>query len=304
MPGGGEPGHVGADLGEDHVRAGQADPGDLIQAGYRVGERGGLRGDPLVQGGDVGADRVDPAQHGAEQEGVVAGEVAGEGLFQHGDLGAHAAPGQLCQHLRVPLPGDQRGEHVPPGDPEDVGDDRAELDAGVFEQLLGLLLSAVGAANRSARYRVRSRSCGLAAAARSWTQHLPFGDLAQPDCVELVFSELRNDQGISGSGRCPRACKRVSWLAGWVAGVVTARPATSGKAGMPSWVLPWRRAVIWSIWASLCRAPARLTFSPSASPSQRAASASAIRAVRLPQISARRGRWAGSGRSSGQRGQD
>ena len=30
---------------------------------------------------------------------------------------------------------------------------------------------------------------------------------------------------------------RVSWLAGWVAGVVTARPATSGKAGRPSWVL-------------------------------------------------------------------
>jgi hypothetical protein len=71
---------------------------------------------------------------------VVVGEVAGEGLFQHGDLGAHAAPGQLRQHLRVPLPGDQRGEHVPPGDPEYVGDDRAELDAGVLQQFLGPLL--------------------------------------------------------------------------------------------------------------------------------------------------------------------
>jgi hypothetical protein len=36
-------------------------PGDLIQASHRVGERGGLRRDPLVQGGDVGGDRVDPA---------------------------------------------------------------------------------------------------------------------------------------------------------------------------------------------------------------------------------------------------
>ena len=43
VPGGGEAGHVGADLGEDHIRAGQADAGDLIQAGHRVGERGGLR---------------------------------------------------------------------------------------------------------------------------------------------------------------------------------------------------------------------------------------------------------------------
>src|SRR5215472_11440206 len=33
VPGSGEAGHVGADLGEDHIRAGQADAGDLIQPG-------------------------------------------------------------------------------------------------------------------------------------------------------------------------------------------------------------------------------------------------------------------------------
>ena len=43
MPDGGEPGHVRADLGEDHIGAGQADAGDLIEPGYRVGERGGPR---------------------------------------------------------------------------------------------------------------------------------------------------------------------------------------------------------------------------------------------------------------------
>ena len=133
MPGGGEPGHVGADLSEDHVRAGQADPGDLIELGDRGRERGGLLGDPLIQGGDIGADRVDPAQHRAKQERVVAGEVTGEGLFQHGDLAAHGAPGQLREHLRVLLPGDQRREHVPAGDPEDVRDDRADLDAGILQ---------------------------------------------------------------------------------------------------------------------------------------------------------------------------
>src|SRR5690349_4775343 len=87
----------------------------------------------------------------------------------------------------------------------------------------------------------------------------------------------------------------------WLGGLVLARPAVSVKAGMLSWVAWLRRAVIWSIWASLARAPARLTFSPSASPSQRRDSASAMRAVRLSRIWTRRGRAAGSGRRSGQR---
>jgi hypothetical protein len=115
VPGGGEPGHVGADLGEDHVRAGQ---------------RGGLLGDVLIQHGDIGADRIDPPEHGAEQERMMVSEVTGERLLQHGDLAAHGTPGQLREHLRVSFPGDQRRQHVPAGDPEDIGDDRAELDAG------------------------------------------------------------------------------------------------------------------------------------------------------------------------------
>src|SRR5215470_17660332 len=56
-----------------------------------------------------------PGQHGAQQERVMIGEVAGERLFQHGDLLAHAAPGQLREHLGAALSGHQRGEHVPPG---------------------------------------------------------------------------------------------------------------------------------------------------------------------------------------------
>jgi hypothetical protein len=194
VPGGGEPGHVGADLGEDHVRAGQADPGDLIEPGDRGRERGGLLGDPGVQRGDIGADRVDPPEHGAEQERVVLGEVAGEGLFQHGDLGAHAAPGQLREHLRVPLPGDQRCEHVAAGDPEDVGDDRADLDAGVFQELLGpLLLRRPGSDQVGA---VPGQVPQLADRRRrheAWAEHLPLGDLGQPDGVLLVFSDCSGE---------------------------------------------------------------------------------------------------------------
>src|SRR5215813_9580767 len=42
--------------------------------------------------------------------------------------------------LGLRSPGGQRGEHVSAGDTEDVGDDRTELDARVFEQLLCPLL--------------------------------------------------------------------------------------------------------------------------------------------------------------------
>jgi hypothetical protein len=58
---------------------------------------------------------------------------------------------------------------------------------------------------------------------------------------------------------------------------------------------------IWSIWASFWAAAARLTCRPSVSPVQRSRWASPMRAIRLSRILASRGRWAGSGRSSGQR---
>ena len=67
------------------------------------------------------------------------------------------------------------------------------------------------------------------------------------------------------------------------------RPAVSVKLGMPSWTVLVRLALIWSIWASLAFAPARLTLRPSASPYQRWDSASAMRAMRLSRISSSRG---------------
>src|SRR5690242_21161179 len=43
-------------------------------------------------------------------------------------------------HPGVTLPGDQRLQHVPPGDAEDVTDHRGQLDLSVLEQLLRPLL--------------------------------------------------------------------------------------------------------------------------------------------------------------------
>jgi hypothetical protein len=64
------------------------------------------------------------------------GEEPGECLLQLRDLGFQPASRQRCERLRVPLAGDQRCHHVPPGDAEDVGGDHGQLDPGVFEQLL------------------------------------------------------------------------------------------------------------------------------------------------------------------------
>jgi hypothetical protein len=82
--------------------------------------------------------------------------------------------------------------------------------------------------------------------------------------------------------------------------VWVARPTMVEKLGMPRLtVLRW--AASWSSWVSFWRAPARLIWSPSTSPSQPSRRASSMRACRLSRISSMRRRPAGSGRRSGQR---
>ena len=74
------------------------------------------------------------------------------------------------------------------------------------------------------------------------------------------------------------------------------------NVGMPRWTLV-ERAVIWSSWSSFWRAPARLIWRPSASPSHPSVLASAMRAIRLSRTSMSRPRWVTSGRNSGHRTQ-
>jgi hypothetical protein len=129
----GEAGHVGADLGERVLGGGDADAGDLIELGDLGGVRGDGLADPGGEGIDLGGGRVDPGQHHARHEGVVIGEVPGQRLLQDAGLGAHVLAGQASQLVRVALPADQGGEHVPAGGAEDVADYRGQFDLGVFE---------------------------------------------------------------------------------------------------------------------------------------------------------------------------
>src|SRR5258706_8295936 len=109
------------------------------------------------------------------------------------------------------------------------------------------------------------------------------------------FSELRQIGRVVGL--------RVQVRLTVVLVLVVVRPAMSRKAGMPRLTADWRRAMSPSTWASLASAAARLTLSPSASPSQPCCPASAMRAVRFSLMAASLGRCDGSMRSRGQRTQ-
>ena len=81
MSGGGESAHIDTDLREDDVCCGGSDSGDLIEFLHRQGERGDHLLDLGFERGDVGVQRVDPAQHPAQQEAVVVSEMPGERLL-------------------------------------------------------------------------------------------------------------------------------------------------------------------------------------------------------------------------------
>ena len=119
MAAGGELGHVGAGLG-DGVLGGAAAP---ARHGFCLLELFLVRGqqllDHLGQLGDLGGEPVDALQHGLQQGGMRRGEElrAVQGVLQLGDLAAGPGAGQLGEHLRVALPGDQVIHDVPAGDP-------------------------------------------------------------------------------------------------------------------------------------------------------------------------------------------
>jgi hypothetical protein len=130
---------------------GAADPGDLIQPVDRLDERGDRRLDAGLQCGDVGAGLVDPPKHGLQQEGVMVGEVAMEGLLQQGGLGAQAAPGQLRQGLGSRSPATSAASIARPETPkmsEATTDSLIWASPGSFSTRC---FSAVLAATRSAR---------------------------------------------------------------------------------------------------------------------------------------------------------
>jgi len=79
---GGKAAHVDADLGDQLLGGGGADPGDLIELGRLAGERADRRLDLGVKGGDLLAVPVDVVQHHPQDRRVVVGEEPAQRLLQ------------------------------------------------------------------------------------------------------------------------------------------------------------------------------------------------------------------------------
>ena len=185
-PGGRGGGGQGADRGVEQL-------GDLVDA------RGQL---------------VELAQQQPGQPGVVVGEPAVQGPFQGGPPGAGPAPGQLGQHLRAALPGDQRLDHRPAGHPEHVGEHRGDLDQGVLEQLLDPLLDpgAVLDQVEPGPGQIPHLAHRLGGHQRRG-QHRPLGELGQPHRVDLVGLRAARDvlhlRGVDQPHRQPGRLEQV-----------------------------------------------------------------------------------------------
>jgi hypothetical protein len=136
VPCGRQDGHVGADLGQDHLGRVSPHPGDALKQDQLGLERGDGGLDPLGDGRDVGFEVVDVGEHALEQKGVVLTEPGGERLLQGGELRPQLAPGELGHRLGVGHAGDEGPHHVASRGAHHVGGDQGELDAGVLQGLV------------------------------------------------------------------------------------------------------------------------------------------------------------------------
>ncbi|HTE68730.1 MAG TPA: hypothetical protein VK942_08235, partial [Actinomycetes bacterium] len=105
------------------MRGGLADPGDLIQPVDRVGGRGDQLLELGVELGEVGIQRVHPAQQLAQQEGVLVGEAPGERLLQQRQLGALSVDAGVVEaSAQVLEPCGRVGQRVPDDDQDGAAD--------------------------------------------------------------------------------------------------------------------------------------------------------------------------------------
>jgi hypothetical protein len=149
------------------------------------GAKGGqVRLDLGVQGGDVGVDPVDRASILASRNRWWSSKCLVKASRTAGSC-PHPAPGHVRENRGVAFPGDQSSHRLPAGDPEDRMS-LATTDSliGVLQRFLNPLLLRGPGPNQV--HPVPGQIPQLAQRPgwhEAGPQHLPFGDLAQPDRV-------------------------------------------------------------------------------------------------------------------------
>jgi hypothetical protein len=114
-------------------------------------------------------------------------EMPGQRLDESVELAAHPAPGHLRQRPGIALTGDQRSQHLPAGDSQDVADHAGQLDLGIFQQLLQALLLPGLLPHQSAAVTGQiPQPPDLLRVHQARAAHAPLGDLGQPHRVQPV----------------------------------------------------------------------------------------------------------------------
>ena len=205
MRGGGEAGHVDADLGDDALGGPFADPGDGVEAVTGLDEREPISlvvatGRRLVvELGDGRFEVGGVVQAQPDQQGVVVAEPAAQRFAQLGDLLAQHPLGQLGEHVGVAFTGDQRRQHRPARHPQHVRGDRVQLDPGVLEGLLDPL--ALGGVGLDQPFAVAGQVPQLAdrrGRHEAAAQQAVLEQLGQPLGVSHVGLAARQDLDVAG----------------------------------------------------------------------------------------------------------
>ena len=189
------------------------------QGRRRAGDQGQLLPDLLVQGGDLGADRVDQPQVHRGLERVDVTEPAGQGLGELGPGGPRPLVAQRGQRGRGAFPGDQGIEEPAAAGTGQVRDHHRDLQQRVFQDLLhpgpGLVLGQPGP-GPGQRPQVPDR---LRRHERP-AQHPPLVQLAQPHAVGLA--------ALAPPGQVPDVADQLHLQPGRLAQVVPHTPVAAG----------------------------------------------------------------------------
>jgi len=118
--GGGKYAHIGAGFGDEHISDDLGPPRDADQ--QFPGEAKGFDRllEAFIETGDVGAVGIDAVQVQPHHKRVMVIESAAQRLSELRDLLAHPCFGQIGEHRRIALPGDECFEHRPPRDSDDL----------------------------------------------------------------------------------------------------------------------------------------------------------------------------------------